>query len=233
MNSVIGIVSCGLDGGHQFVTDTYIRAMETAGGIPLVIPCCQEACCPTFTRLCQGFLFCGGDDITPLLFGEEPQKGNGRTDITVDLFQIRLMKRILKSGKPVFAICRGMQILSVACGGTIWQDISLIPGKTLDHMQRSASRSEVSHRIRTERGSRLREYVGSSLFVNSFHHQAVNSPGKNVTVSARAQDDTIEAIEIKDHPFAIGVQWHPECMYRSSSEMRKLFHEFVLHSLIN
>ena len=79
------------------------------------------------------------------------------------------MKRILKSGKPVFAICRGMQILSVACGGTIWQDMSLIPGKTLDHMQLSASRSEVSHRIRTERGSRLREYVGSSLFVNSFH----------------------------------------------------------------
>ena len=64
MNSVIGIVSCGLDGGRQFVTDTYIRAMETAGGIPLVIPCCQEACYLSFTRLCQGFLFCGGDDVS-------------------------------------------------------------------------------------------------------------------------------------------------------------------------
>ena len=111
--------------------------------------------------------------------------------------------------------------------------MSLIPGKTLDHMQQSAARSEVSHRIRTERGSRLREYVGPCLFVNSFHHQAVNSPGKDVIVSARAQDDTIEAVEIKNHPFAIGVQWHPECMYRHSPEMRKLFHEFVLHSLIN
>ena len=143
------------------------------------------------------------------------------------------MKRVLKTGKPVFGICRGMQILSVACGGTIWQDMALIPGKTIDHMQQSAARSEISHRIRTEKNSRLRKYIGSCLFVNSFHHQAVNSPGQHVLVSARAQDGTIEAVEVKDHPFAIGVQWHPECMYRTSSEMRGLFHEFVLHSLIN
>ena len=145
---------------------------------------------------------------------------------------IRLMKRILSSGKPVFAICRGMQILNVACGGTIWQDMSLIPGHTLDHMQQSASREEVSHRIRTERGTRLREYAGSCLYVNSFHHQAVNTPGKGVMVSARAQDGTVEAIELKGHPFAVGVQWHPECMYRRSPEMRNLFHEFVSRSLI-
>ena len=210
MESKIGIVVCCFTQDRQFVTHPYIQSVRYAKGIPLVLPLVRS------------------DHLL-----DEYTGGNGRTDITVDLFQIRLMKRILKSRKPVLAICRGMQILSVACGGTIWQDISLIPGKTLDHMQQSAVRSEVSHRIRTERGSRLREYVGSNLLVNSFHHQAVNSPGKNVTVSARAQDDTIEAIEIKDHPFAIGVQWHPECMYRSSSEMRKLFHEFVLHSLIN
>ncbi|MDM8211108.1 gamma-glutamyl-gamma-aminobutyrate hydrolase family protein [Mediterraneibacter glycyrrhizinilyticus] len=234
MEPKIGIIVCGFTGDRQFVTNPYIQSVRYAKGIPVILPLVRsDRLLDEYTGLCDGFLFCGGGDITPLLFGEEPQTGNGKTDITVDLFQIRLMKRILKSRKPVLAICRGMQILSVACGGTIWQDISLIPGQTLDHMQQSASRSEVSHRIRTERGSRLREYVGSSLFVNSFHHQAVNSPGKNVTVSARAQDDTIEAIEIKDHPFAIGVQWHPECMYRSSSEMRKLFHEFVLHSLIN
>lgn len=234
MEPKIGIIVCGFTRDRQFVTNPYIQSVRYAKGIPVILPLVRsDRLLDEYTGLCDGFLFCGGGDITPLLFGEEPQTGNGRTDITVDLFQIRLMKRILKSRKPVLAICRGMQILSVACGGTIWQDISLIPGQTLDHMQQSASRSEVSHRIRTERNSLLREYIGSCLFVNSFHHQAVNSPGKNVAISARAQDGTIEAVEIKGHPFAIGVQWHPECMYRSSSEMRKLFHEFVLHSLIN
>lgn len=234
MEPKIGIIVCGFTGDRQFVTNPYIQSVRYAKGIPVILPLVRsDRLLDEYTGLCDGFLFCGGGDITPLLFGEEPQTGNGRTDITIDLFQIRLMKRILKSRKPVLAICRGMQILSVACGGTIWQDISLIPGQTLDHMQQSASRSEVSHRIRTERSSLLREYIGSCLFVNSFHHQAVNSPGKNVAISARAQDGTIEAVEIKGHPFAIGVQWHPECMYRSSSEMRKLFHEFVLHSLIN
>lgn len=234
MEPKIGIIVCGFTGDRQFVTNPYIQSVRYAKGIPVILPLVRsDRLLDEYTGLCDGFLFCGGGDITPLLFGEEPQTGNGRTDITVDLFQIRLMKRILKSRKPVLAICRGMQILSVACGGTIWQDISLIPGQTLDHMQQSASRSEVSHRIRTERSSLLREYIGSCLFVNSFHHQAVNSPGKNVAISARAQDGTIEAVEIKGHPFAIGVQWHPECMYRSSSEMRKLFHEFVLHSFIN
>ena len=234
MEPKIGIIVCGFTGDRQFVTNPYIQSVRYAKGIPVILPLVRsDRLLDEYTGLCDGFLFCGGGDITPLLFGEEPQTGNGRTDITVDLFQIRLMKRILKSRKPVLAICRGMQILSVACGGTIWQDISLIPGQTLDHMQQSASRSEVSHRIRTERSSLLREYIGSCLFVNSFHHQAVNSPGKNVAISARAQDGTIEAVEIKGHPFAIGVQWHPECMYRTSLEMRALFHEFIAHSLIN
>ena len=198
MEPKIGIIVCGFTGDRQFVTNPYIQSVRYAKGIPVILPLVRsDRLLDEYTGLCDGFLFCGGGDITPLLFGEEPQTGNGRTDITVDLFQIRLMKRILKSRKPVLAICRGMQILSVACGGTIWQDISLIPGQTLDHMQQSASRSEVSHRIRTERSSLLREYIGSCLFVNSFHHQAVNSPGKDVAISARAQDGTIEAVEIK------------------------------------
>lgn len=233
MEPRIGIVICGFTQDRQFVTNPYIQSVRYAKGLPVILPLIRsDHVINEYVRLCDGFLFCGGEDITPLLFGEEPQNGNGKTDITVDLFQIRLMKQVLASRKPVLAICRGMQILSVACGGTIWQDMSLIPGKTLNHMQQSACRSEVSHRIRIERGSRLKKYAGSCLYVNSFHHQAVNQPGKGVSVSARAQDGTIEAIEVEDHPFALGVQWHPECMYRTSPEMRGLFHEFVTHALI-
>ena len=123
-----------------------------------------------------------------------------------------------------------MQVYNVACGGTIYQDMSLQPGKPMNHMQQSYSRSEVSHRINIEKGSQLQRYIGSRLDLISFHHQSVGMLGKDLIACARAADQTIEAIEMKDHPFAIGVQWHPECMYRSSPEMRELFSEFVLHA---
>lgn len=232
MGPNIGIVSCGFAGDRQFVTNPYIQSVRYSRGVPLVLPIVRsDRLIGEYTRLCDGFLFCGGEDITPLLFGEEPRMGNGRTDVTVDLFQLRLMKRVLKTGKPVLSICRGMQVLCAASGGTIWQDLSLIPGGTLDHMQKSAGRDEVSHRIRTERGTLLHGFTGPRLLVNSFHHQAVNLPGKDVRVSARSGDGVIEAVEVKDHPFAVGVQWHPECMYRTSPEMRELFCGFISRAL--
>ena len=231
MKPLIGIVVCGFMDNRQFVANPYIQSVRYSGGLPLILPLVRsDTLLDQYVSLCSGFLFCGGGDITPLLFGQEPQNGNGQTSITVDLFQIRLMKRVLASRKPVLAICRGMQVLSVACGGTIWQDLSLAPGNTINHMQQSPSRSDVSHRIRTERGSRMRHCAGPALLVHSFHQQAVNTPGRGVSVTARASDGTIEAIEIADHPFAAGVQWHPECMYRASREMRALFQEFISRS---
>ena len=234
MEPTIGIVVCGFTGNRQFVTNPYIQAVRYSKGLPIILPLVRsDRILEQYTEICDGFLFCGGGDITPLLFGEEPKDSSGKTCITVDLFQIRLMKMILQTNKPVLAICRGMQILSVACGGSVWQDMKMIPGSNiLNHMQNSSARSDISHRIRTERDSRLRQYIGSTLYVNSYHHQAVNAPGKDMLVSARAQDGTIEAIELSGHPFALGVQWHPECMYRTSPEMRALFHEFISHSLI-
>ena len=234
MEPKIGIVTCGLIDNKQFVTNAYIQAVRYSGGLPLVLPLIRsDHIINDYISLCDGFLFCGGNDITPLLFGQEPKNGNGKTNITLDLFQIRLMKQVLKSKKPVLSICRGMQVYNVACGGTIYQDISLQPGKHLDHMQQSFSRSEVSHRITVEHGSLLKKYIGSNLFVNSYHHQTIDKTGKELVVSARASDSTIEALEMPSHPFAIGGQWHPECMYRTSPEMRELFGEFILHASHN
>jgi putative glutamine amidotransferase len=231
MEPKIGIIVCGLSDDRQFVTNTYVQAVRYSGGIPLILPLVRsDHMLSQYISLCDGFLFCGGNDITPLLFGQEPKNGNGKTNITLDLFQIRLMRQILKTKKPVFAICRGMQVYNVACGGTIYQDISLQPGKHLDHMQQSYARSEVSHRINVTPDSQLRAYIGRHLFVNSYHHQTIDEPGKSLSVCARASDNTIEALEMPSHPFAIGVQWHPECMYRKSAEMRALFKEFVLHA---
>lgn len=234
MKPKIGVVVCGLMDDRQFVTNTYIQAVRYAGGLPVILPLVRsDAAIAEYISICDGFLFCGGNDITPLLFGEEPKSGIGQTNITLDLFQIRLMKAVLTTAKPVFSICRGMQVFNVACGGTIYQDLSLQPGQAINHMQKSYSRSEVSHKVSTSKTSLLRKYIGSHLEVNSFHHQSVGVPGKNLHVTARAADETIEAIELPEHPFAIGVQWHPECMYRSSPEMRELFAEFILHSRLS
>lgn len=232
MKPKIGIIVCGFIENKQFVTNAYIQSVRYSGGIPLILPLIRSSqILEEYIQICSGFLFCGGNDITPLLFGQEPQKGNGQTNITLDLFQIRLMKEVLKSKKPVLSICRGMQIFNVACGGTIFQDLSLHPGKTLEHMQQSCSRSEKSHKIHVKHGTQLKKYIGSILYVNSYHHQVLDKIGKDLTVSATASDNTVEAIEMPSHPFAIGVQWHPESMYRISPEMRELFSNFILQAM--
>lgn len=229
MKPKIGVIVCGFIENKQFVTNAYIQSIRYSGGIPLILPLVRsDQIINEYIQLCDGFLFCGGNDITPLLFGQEPQNGNGQTNISLDLFQIRLMKEVLKTEKPVFSICRGMQVFNVACGGTIYQDISLQPGKHLDHMQQSGTRSEVSHKIHIKAGTRLKKYVGNITYVNSYHHQTLDKIGKNLIISAVASDHTAEAIEMPSHPFAIGVQWHPECMYRTSSETRELFSNFIL-----
>ena len=108
---LIGIVVCGLSDNRQFVSNPYIQSVRYSGGIPILLPLIRsDTMLEQYLRLCDGFLFCGGNDITPLLFGQEPREGIGNTNITLDLFQIRLMKLILSSAKPVFSICRGMQI---------------------------------------------------------------------------------------------------------------------------
>lgn len=231
MEPKIGIIVCGFQDNRQFVTNAYIQSVRYSGGLPLLLPLVRsDHILSQYAALCDGFLFCGGGDITPLLFGQEPREGIGQTNITLDLFQIRLMKKILATGKPVFSICRGMQVFNVALGGTICQDIALHPGQPVNHMQHSDSRSDVSHRITVKRGTRLKRYIGSTLYVNSFHHQVIDAVGEGLTACAHAADKTVEALELTDHPFAIGVQWHPECMYRTSPEMRELFGEFILNA---
>lgn len=225
---LIGIVICGLSDNRQFVSNAYIQSIRYSGGIPILLPLIRsDSVIKQYLKLCDGFLFCGGNDITPLLFGQEPRPGIGSTNITLDLFQIRLMKQVLSSRKPVFSICRGMQIFNTACQGTMYQDIRYQPGECLDHMQHTDSRSDISHPIRIEKSSRLFSYLGRSIYVNSFHHQAVKTPGSGLKICALAPDQTIEALELPSHPFALGVQWHPESMFQTSEKMRRLFFGFV------
>lgn len=228
MKSKIGIVVCGLHDNRQFVTNAYIQSIRYAGGLPFLIPLVKStAAIEDYISLCDGFLFCGGADITPLLFGQEPVNGIGETNIRLDIFQLRLMRSVLAAKKPVLAVCRGLQILNVACGGTIYQDLSLKPGDCLNHMQNSFCRRDISHRVTVKPGSLLHRITGGILYTNSFHHQAIQNPGKGLLPVAKTADGAIEAVEMPARPFVIGVQWHPEAMYQTSPEMRELFSRFV------
>ena len=160
MKSKIGIVICGLMGEKQFVSDAYIKAVKSAGGLPIILPLVKSnEVIADYVKLCSGFLFCGGGDITPLLFGEEPARGIGETDIALDLFQIRLMKSILKSKKPVLAICRGMQILNVACHGTNLSGYRTSKRTFNQPYADKHSRKDISHKVNTVAGSRLHRII--------------------------------------------------------------------------
>lgn len=230
MKSKIGIVICGIENQKQYVTDSYVQAIHAAHGLPIILPLLKsKPVIDEYVSLCDGFLFCGGGDVTPLLFGQEPAQGIGKTDITIDLFQIRLMKKIIESKKPLLAICRGMQILNIACGGTVYQDLQNLDFEPINHMQTSNSRKDVSHKVFFEEKSKLAHMLGTFSYTNSFHHQAIDRLGSNLIATGRTGDDIIEAIEMPSHTYVIGVQWHPECML-DSSNMKLLFHALVHHA---
>ena len=230
MRTKIGVVICGLDNQRQFVSDAYIQAVKSAGGLPIILPLIKsKTVIQEYVELCDGFLFCGGGDITPLLFGQEPATNVGKTDITLDLFQIRLMKAVLTADKPVLAICRGMQVLNVSCGGTIYQDINLVDFDTINHMQNSISRRDISHKVIFEPESKVHKILGSFAYTNSFHHQSIDRLGKRLAVSGFTGDAIVEAIEMPSHTFVLGVQWHPESML-DCSNMKQLFYALIRYS---
>lgn len=228
MSPVIGILFCGFEGNRQFVTTTYIQAVSEAGGVPLVIPYPgKNTCSKKYFQICDGFLFCGGGDVTPLLFGENLMTETGSTDWKTDIFHIRFMQQVLSHKLPVLGICRGMQILNLALGGSIYQDISMRQDKTLNHMQLSLERSDICHQLAVSKSSMLYKICGGNIDVNSFHHQCVKTLGETLRTTAIAPDGVIEAVESSVFPFALGVQWHPECMYSCSNSMKNLFLLFI------
>jgi len=204
----------------------YIAAVLKAKGIPLQIPMllAGEDIEP-YIHLCDGFLFPGGPDMHPRFYNEDAHQGLGQVHPELDAFQIKLIRAVLKNRKPVLGICRGAQILNVALGGNLYQDIGETATKLAHYMD--VDRSDVSHKIQIERGSLLARLLGEELWVNSFHHQAINRLGTGLKVIARAKDGVIEAVTLEDHPFAIGLQWHPEMLLTETDEMLPVFEELV------
>lgn len=226
MKPLIGI-TCGQEQERLFITRYYGEAIQKAGGIPVLLPVTgDQRLFEDYEQLLDGLLLTGGDDLDPALFGEEPLRGLGPVDPERDFFELELCRRFAVSHKPVFGICRGMQVLNVAYGGTIYQDLLRQLPDSLEHRQK-APKNRVSHRVTVENSSLLRGLLKqSTLRVNSFHHQAVKDLGAGLKAVAVASDGVIEGIE-RENGFVLGVQWHPELLWQDHEEQERLFVAFV------
>ncbi len=215
MRPRIGITVSLLDGPscHQLPSN-YVSSVLGAGGIPLLLPIFDDPdLALDILSTLDGLLLSGGVDVDPLLFGAEPQPRLGAVSPERDLADLCLSRKALEMGMPVLGICRGIQVMAVAAGGSIIQDIGGIPG-VLKHRQESP-RWHGSHTVDVDGTGLVCQLVGQSgtMDVNSFHHQALDGVPDGFTATAYAPDGIIEAIEGPDPDrFAVGVQWHPEGM---------------------
>jgi putative glutamine amidotransferase len=210
---------------------TYMRAVEAAGGLPVVLPPLEgEAIAPLLARL-DGICLSGGPDLDPENYGADPHAELGPTEPDLDRFELGVARVADAQGVPILAICRGAQALNVARGGTLHQHLPEISAG-IDHRQQ-ASADEASHTIAVEAESALAAALaapgagaGREIEVNSFHHQAIDRLGEGLRVVATAPDGTIEAVEDPRRDFLIGVQWHAETLIHRPHEAA-LFRSFV------
>lgn len=218
-----GIMSAG-------IRRTYVQAVLDAGGLPVLIPPAPEDVLrETFFRL-DGLLLPGGGDVAPAHYGEPPHPKLGAVEPERDELELALCRLALAGDKPLLAICRGIQVMNVATGGTLYQDIPSQHQTAIGHASDlSLARNYIAHNVLIEPGSHLANLVGSEpLAVNSWHHQALKDIGRGLVVTGRAPDGIVEAVEASGHRFAVGVQFHPEDLYPTSARVQQLFRGFVL-----
>ncbi|GLC87257.1 gamma-glutamyl-gamma-aminobutyrate hydrolase family protein [Lysinibacillus piscis] len=209
------------------INNTYLQSVELAGGIPLCIPHLDEQDLEAVVSKLDGLLLIGGHDVNPLLYGQEPHPKLDTFHTKRDKSDLAILQSVFQREMPILAICRGHQVLNVAFGGTLIQDIPAQWTQPIAHAQASA-REEATHSV-VIKGQKLAAIVGeTTLRTNSFHHQAIDQLGDGLLVAGVALDGVNEAVEHKEHPFCIGVQWHPEAMAPFGDESSiKLFQAFI------
>jgi putative glutamine amidotransferase len=232
MTPLIGIPCRATDdpAPRFFNNQSYVRALEAAGGSAVLIPLLadQAALRAIYERL-DGVLLAGGGDVEPDRYGDpERHPTLFGLDPAQDEVETTLVNWALADGRPLLAICRGIQVLNVAIGGTLWQDVPSQRPSDVDHPGKDRPRADVNHLVTIAPQSRLAAIVGDEpLGVNSFHHQAIRQLASGFAVTALAPDGVIEAIESPDSRFVLGVQFHPEEMWSVSERLARLFRAFV------
>ncbi len=228
MKPIIGIVSNYYpENMSYFVKHDYVSSVCMAGGVPVLWTREQRECIPQLLEQVDGVLIPGGPDVSPLCYGENPI-----TEVTYsveeqDLFELEVVKACVEVGKPLFGICRGAQVINVALGGTLYQDIYKQAGASLCHQQDMSIRSQRTHLIHIQEGTMFHSLIGcTSLAVNSYHHQAVKNIANGLRVTAWSEDGIVEAFEGENFP-VLGVQFHPENLAQGCSCFLKLFQKLI------
>ncbi|MDN5345464.1 MAG: putative glutamine amidotransferase [Clostridia bacterium] len=221
-------ITCDLEAGREraFVRSAYLQAIVAAGGLPVLLPPVKPELAAGYLPLVDGLLLTGGGDIEPSFFNARPVANLVKVLPERDAFDLALTRAALAGGRPILAICRGIQVLNVAAGGDLYQDIKAeVPG-ALEHSQ-TGPRAETSHGIEVISGTRLAAVLGPGARVNSLHHQAVRRVGQGLKISAVAPDGVIEALEAEGRVAVMGVQWHPEDLRLVDRRQGNLFQYFV------
>lgn len=215
---------------HNHATYTFqgnIDAITQAGGLPVVIPIQSEELAGEYFENIDGLFLPGGQDVTPNLYGQEPDSLLKTTSLKRDKFELALFKLAWETHKPILGICRGVQLINVALGGTLYQDQSLMKRSvTVEHDQAPEFLGNVATHVVKVDGN-LQKVLGNKILVNSLHHQMIKQLAKPLESLARAEDGVIEAVQSKDavHPL-LGIQWHPEMML-DHPEMRAIFTNYL------
>lgn len=207
--------------------DKYVRAIIQAGGIPVILPACEDvAIMEAMVDGLDGILLSGGGDVDPALYGQRATGHLGGVSVRRDTAEIALAKYVIeKTNKPLLGICRGVQVMNVAMGGTL--HIDLPDAGKLCHSLTMYPRHMTTHQVEVKKGTKLAAIMEEADRVNSFHHEAVDTLAGCFVVSARSvPDDVVEAIEMPGDRFILGVQWHPEEL-AAREEAQRLFRSFV------
>ncbi|MEG0277280.1 MAG: gamma-glutamyl-gamma-aminobutyrate hydrolase family protein [Coprobacillus sp.] len=204
----------------QMINQDYITVVEKAGAIPVILPVGQEDIEQKLS-LIDGLIIIGGVDIQPQMYNEEDLGYVQDFSELRDKYEKELIDNCIKRSIPILGICRGMQMINVALGGTLYQDNQLYT----NHPPQTLARNIASHQINIEKGSFLYTIFGEKTKVNSFHHQSVKDIGKQLKISAMSDDGVIEAFEHISLPI-YGVQWHPESMHENNQSMQ-IFDQFI------
>jgi putative glutamine amidotransferase len=210
----------------------YYHAVASAGGAPVLVPLLDdlETLRAIYERT-DGILIPGGVDVDPTTFGEQPHERLGRIDPARDRVEIQLVKWAVEDDKPLLGLCRGLQVINVALGGTLYQDLEAEYPNGIKHdyfPTYGYSRDHLAHDVAVEAGSRMRHaLVDAAVPVNSMHHQGIKALGAGLSVSAVAPDGLIEAAESTSESYIVGVQWHPEVFELSDPSSGVLFTDFV------
>ncbi len=207
----------------------YMKGIEDAGGISIMLPLTTDE--EIILRLAEsfdGFLFTGGQDINPALYGEEKEELCGELCSERDMMETILFKRVLELDKPAFGICRGLQVFNVLLGGTLYQDIPTQVSQSQIQHKQNPPYTEPIHSVYIREGSMLHKILQiDSMKVNSYHHQGIKTISEQLVPMATADDGLIEAVSMPNKKFVLAVQWHPEFNYKLDDNNFRLFLEFI------